>query len=98
MNSSSEVRDIVARGTPSCSWCPERIQKGEIYKGWTWFGDGAPVKIKMHRECYAAMQRYFAERQESEFEMHVNTRGCTCEAGDRGHGTYPSCTPGTTLT
>jgi hypothetical protein len=35
----------------------------------------------------------FAAAQPGEYEYTPGefTRGCTCEAGDIGHGTYPDC-------
>jgi hypothetical protein len=84
--------DVKARKLHRCSWCSERIERGEVYKRWVCIGDDGPMTCKMHQECHAAMER-FAAAQPGEYEYTPGefTRGCTCEAGDIGHGTYPDC-------
>lgn len=47
----TKVIDILARKEHSCTWCAEKILKGELYKQWksvddSWFTN------KMHEECY----------------------------------------------
>ena len=86
------VCDVHARKTHRCTWCGEKIQVGEGYKRWTCIGDDGPMATKMHIECRAALGRWMkAQPGEYEYDPGAFTRGCVCESGDSGHGTYPEC-------
>ena len=84
--------NVQARKAHRCTWCGEKIHVGERYKRWTCIGDDGPMTNRMHTECYEALRRW-AEAQPGEYEYDPGTctRGCVCESGDVGHGTYPEC-------
>lgn len=39
-----------------CGWCWQRIEVGTKYKRYRLYDDGAASTVKMHPECYDAMQ------------------------------------------
>ncbi len=39
-----------------CSWCGERVKPGEEYKRYRYFEGGDAGTVKMHIECFDAMQ------------------------------------------
>jgi hypothetical protein len=82
----------MARKRHICSWCGEVIEKLSVYQRRFCCGDGAGSTIKQHPECAAAERRFYSHTGESEWEPGTFTRGCTCESGDTGHGTYDTCT------
>lgn len=45
-----------------CGWCWQFIEAGESYTRYRWFSDGEADTIKMHPECFGAMQE--AAREE----------------------------------
>lgn len=62
-----------------CSWCAEGIEVGETYKRYRWYGDDGPATVKMHPECYDAMEEMAAEEGPGfEFAPGESPRGCTC--------------------
>ena len=88
-------KDTKARKRHRCSWCAEAILPATTYTRYVCFGDDGVGTVKVHPECYTAMQRFYEE--DPYFEWAAGdcfTRGCTCESGDVGHGTYPTCTKG----
>jgi hypothetical protein len=75
-----------------CSWCGEQIPVGELYTRWSGRYEGQMFTCKCHVECQKAMQLWQEQTGETEYpDVGSMTRGCTCEKGDVGHGTYPSC-------
>lgn len=52
----------VARSQHRCDWCWERINLGEPYRRYRYFADGDVGTVRMHPECYDAMQQ--AAREE----------------------------------
>jgi len=88
----SDPINVKAMKPHHCSWCSERIERGEVYKRWVCIGDEGLNTCKMHQECHAALERFAAAQDGAyEYDPGTFTRGCTCEAGDSGHGTYPTC-------
>lgn len=86
-------KTVTARKRHWCSWCSEDIPAGTSYIRYAVAGDDGVGTVKIHPECNAACGRAFAEDPSFEAEPGVVfTRGCTCEHGDVGHGTYPTCT------
>lgn len=79
--------------THRCHWCGQRINIGELYVTYFYTDGCTATRMKLHPECHAAVGRYVEQTDETEFDPYIWTRGCTCEAGDVGHGTYPTCTP-----
>ena len=90
MSECTAPRIVMAAKNHRCSWCPETIDKGSSHVVYTWFNNGA-FKIRMHPECWDASKRWMDASGENEWTDNNNTRGCTCEAGDPGHGTHPQC-------
>ena len=77
---SSNVESIkAAKKQHRCDWCPEKIEAGESYMRYRYFGDNGPAVVKMHPECYDAMLEVAAEEGgQIEFTMHSSPRGCSC--------------------
>lgn len=62
-----------------CSWCAEGIEVGETYKHYRSFGDDGWATVKLHQECYDAMEELAAEEgSDVEFSPGDNPRGCNC--------------------
>jgi hypothetical protein len=41
-----------------CEWCNTPvIEKGEIHMAWVWVEDGSASTVRMHLDCYEAMDR-----------------------------------------
>lgn len=76
-----------AKKQHKCDWCPESIDAGEPYKRYRFFGDAGPAVVKMHPECYDAMQEVADEEGGYlEWTPHESPRGCSCGgAGDCDH-------------
>ena len=92
MTTLGEARQHKARKTHACVWCDEKIKPGELYRAYMWMDHRTPVFIKMHPECYRAMQAMARnEPGPFEFDAHERIRGCTCALGNEGHGTYQHC-------
>lgn len=87
----SDVETVkAAKKEHRCSWCAKAIEAGGTYKRYRWFGDDGPATVKMHPECYDAMQRLSAaEGDDIEFAPGENPRGCNC-GFDKG---CPHCHP-----
>lgn len=45
-----------ARGRHYCDWCGQGVERGESYKRYRAFGNDGAGTVKMHPECYDAMQ------------------------------------------
>ena len=56
MTHCTEVETHKARKTHRCEWCWQRIGSGEQYKRYRFYDGGDVGTIKMHLECYDAMQ------------------------------------------
>lgn len=52
----TETKTHKARKSHKCDWCCHHIESGELYKRYRWFGRDEASTVKMHPECYAAMQ------------------------------------------
>ena len=51
-----------ARKAHRCQWCWQRIDEGTEYKRYRYYDSGEASTVKMHPECYDAMQE--AAREE----------------------------------
>lgn len=51
MGESSDVVTRKARKNHQCDWCGKRIFKGDTFRAWTWFDDGATA-MHSHKVCY----------------------------------------------
>jgi hypothetical protein len=91
MPETTPVREVKAQKRHRCTWCPEIIEKGTVYKTYTSFSDGDVCRQRFHPECLKAAEVMFAKEGWYEWDCSTNTRGCICEAGDPGHGTYKDC-------
>lgn len=80
MGTSTRVESVKAANKQHrCDWCPEKIEAGESYERYRYFGDDGPAVIKMHPECYDAMLEVAREEgPHFEFTMHESPRGCSC--------------------
>ena len=58
----TEVETHKARKAHRCEWCWQRIDDGTEYKRYRYYGGGEASTVKMHPECYDAMQE--AAREE----------------------------------
>ena len=67
-----------ARKAHVCSWCGERIKRGEAYRYWAWFDEGTATTVKMHPECWTVCH----SQEDIEFYLYENTRGCLCHRDD----------------
>jgi len=81
-----------ARKAHRCSWCGEVIAKGTVYHRRYSCSEGIGSTVKQHPECAAAETLFHEQSDDTEWEFFTFTRGCTCESGDSGHGTYDTCT------
>ena len=78
-----DVRRVAkSRKAKRCTWCAEMIDGGQPAVCWLW-KDGADVHpVRMHPECYAAMDKEAAHWGYSfEFSAGSYSRGCGCEHG-----------------
>jgi hypothetical protein len=72
-----------ARKQHKCSWCAEKIEAGEPYAYYRWYGGDEPATVKMHPECNEGMQQVaYDEGWDIEFIPHMNRRGCSCGGAD----------------
>ena len=56
----TEVETHKARKAHRCEWCWQRIDDGTEYKRYRYYG-GEASTVKMHPECYDAMQEAASE-------------------------------------
>jgi hypothetical protein len=91
MSQTTETRQVKARKRHRCDWCGQHIEVGEIHPVYTAFFEGTATRIRMHAECRKAMDAVTAKEGWIEWMPGDYTRGCTCEHGDPGHGTYSEC-------
>ena len=72
----SETRHVKkSRKSYHCDWCYDLIEKGSAYK--TWFCFGENVTVRMHTECYDAMNN--ADLYDQELPTAgTYRRGCWC--------------------
>lgn len=74
MAATTEPTEHKARKAHCCEWCGERIEIGEQYKRYRYFDGGDAGTVKLHSECFDAMQDYvrkqggWAEWEPGEFE------------------------------
>lgn len=68
-----------AKSMHRCSWCAHHIKIGSSYKKYRYFDGGDAATVKMHPECYTAMEKTAAEEgHDFEFMPGDNPRGCNC--------------------
>lgn len=73
-----------ARKQHRCHWCGEQITSCEVYVRDFSYHDGRPQVLKMHSECWDALNEASREYgPDFEFYDYENTRGCFC-GGDHG--------------
>lgn len=65
----------VAKKEHRCSWCAEKIEAGESYTRYRYFGDDGASTVKLHAECLDATHEL---EQGDEFSPGDNPRGCAC--------------------
>lgn len=58
---STKTESHVARVVHRCHWCWQLIQYGERYKRYRWFDSGSAGTVKMHEECYGALEQAIKE-------------------------------------
>ncbi len=88
---SSSQAKVKARKKHKCSWCGEIIEQWETYlRGFCVF-EGVASTFKMHQECSHAESKLLQYSDDCGWFWYSFTRGCVCDNGDKGHGTYPSC-------
>lgn len=68
-----------ARKEHCCSWCGEKILKGEKYKRWTGIYEGEFQSNPMHIECDNACFTYMKELGCDEYTPYMFKRGSTEE-------------------
>jgi|688.fasta_scaffold2386605_1 hypothetical protein len=79
MGTASEPETIkAAKKAHQCSWCGERIEIGETYIRYRWFGDDGAGVVKEHPECFDAMNEMIDFEGEIEFQPGDCPRGCNC--------------------
>lgn len=61
MSAQTETTNRVARKNHRCTWCWQLVKPGESYKRYRFFDGGDTGTVKMHPECYGAMQELAAE-------------------------------------
>lgn len=61
MSNCTETTTHAAKKLHRCSWCWETINPKELYKRYRWFDGGDAGTVKMHPECYDAMQEEASE-------------------------------------
>lgn len=61
MSAQTETTAHVARKDHRCTWCWQRIKSGGTYQRYRFFDGGDVGTVKMHPECYGAMQELAAE-------------------------------------
>ena len=49
------------RKSRACSWCAERIEVGQPYRGYCWSDSGSFRQESMHPECYDDMLEVSSE-------------------------------------
>jgi hypothetical protein len=54
----TETETHRARNQHRCDWCQQFIAVGETYRRYRWFAEGEVATVRMHPECYDAMQEY----------------------------------------
>lgn len=84
MATATETETHKAAKPHRCEWCWTRILAGETYQRYRYYDGGDAGTVKMHPECYSAMQE--TAKQEggwTEWMPGDNPRGCNC-GHDRG--------------
>lgn len=56
MSHTTEPTQHKAKKPHRCEWCWQRINEGEQYKRYRYFDGGDAGTVKMHPECFDAMQ------------------------------------------
>lgn len=69
-----------AQKSHRCDWCWTHIKAGEPYAKYRWFDGGDAATVKMHEECYTAMQITVEQEGGGEIEIYPgsNYRGHFC--------------------
>ena len=78
-----EVSVARSRRVRQCTWCAEKIEKGESYRAYRFKDCGDTGHVTLHPECYSAMQRA-AEEEDGWIDWSVGdfNRGCSCQNGN----------------
>lgn len=81
----TEAETHKARKAHRCEWCGQRIDEGTAYKRYRYYDGGEASTVKMHPECYDAMQG--AAREEGGYiewtpgmERPLPANDCVCAA------------------
>ena len=54
----ANAKEVKARHQHVCEWCVKPvIEKGEVHMAWPWAEDGSVATVRMHLDCYEAMDR-----------------------------------------
>ena len=56
MGTMSEVETPTAVKQHRCCWCWQMIEAGEQYRRYRYWADGDAGTVKLHAECFKAMQ------------------------------------------
>ena len=75
----TETEEVkAAKKAHQCSWCGKKIDVGQPYMRYRWFGDDGVSTVKEHPECYEAMNELIDFDGEVLFSPGDNPRGCNC--------------------
>lgn len=75
----SEAHQILAtRKDYKCAWCNEMIPKGGSCFSWVSIDGGQASTLRVHEECYEAMQEVIREYDGEMPPPGENPRGCNC--------------------
>jgi hypothetical protein len=68
-----------------CDWCAEKIEIGQPYESYRWADGSDGGTVRMHPECYAAMQEKCRVESDLEWSPGDFVRGSTMEMCDYVH-------------
>jgi hypothetical protein len=73
-----------------CDWCAEMIEIGQPYESYRWADGSDGGTVRMHPECYAAMQQECQDNPDVEWCAGDYVRGSTRTRWDViHHGAEP---------